>query len=329
MLVLRAIDQQKLLTMSEAIDSVGVALSEFSSHRAITPIRTSIPVAKGNGTALFMPSVVEATNSLGVKFVSVFPDNQLHGKKTIYGLMLLADVMTGEPLAMLEASYLTILRTGAASGLATKLLSREKASVLTIIGTGAQARGVLKAIQAVRPIEQVRLYNRNELKAHDFAEEITEQADFEDLEVLVLKEPDHAVEGADIIVTATSSSTPVFSVGSTTAGVHINAIGSFRPGMQEIPAEVMARADKIVVESWEAALEETGDLINPIEQGLITPEQMYAELGEIVNGSKAGRESDTELTVFKSVGLAAMDVVIAKALYDRAKQLGIGQEVLL
>ncbi|WP_134698668.1 ornithine cyclodeaminase family protein [Ammoniphilus sp. YIM 78166] len=327
MLVLSANDQQQLLTMSEVIDSVGVALSEFSNHRAITPIRTSIPVVKGNGTSLFMPSVVEATDSLGVKFVSVFPDNRLHGKKTIYGMMVLADVMTGEPLAILEASYLTVLRTGAVSGLATKFLSQEKSKVLAIIGTGAQARGVLQAIKAVRSIETVHLYNRNESKAHEFAREITDQFGSESLQVHVFPNADEAVKGGDIVATATNAKTPVFSAESLKPGVHINAIGSFRPTMQEIPTAIVARASKIVVESREAALEETGDLIIPIEQGAITSESIYAELGEIVNGVKSGRESDEELTLFKSVGLAAMDVVVAKALYDRALELGVGQKV--
>jgi len=329
LLILRAKDQQQLLTMSEAIDWVGVALGEFSRQRAVTPIRTSIQVTKGNGTALFMPSVVEATDSLGVKFVSVFPDNKLLGKETIYGVMLLADVMTGEPLAMLEASYLTVLRTGAVAGLATKFLSQEKAKVLTIIGTGAQARGVIKAIQAVRPIEHVHLFNRNEHKAHEFAKEIMEQSVSNGPKVQVFTTSDQAIEGAHIVVTATTASTPVFSAQSVGAGVHINAIGSFRPAMQELPTAIMTKAAKIVVEAKEAALEETGDLIIPIEQGVITNDHIHAELGEIVKGDKAGRESDAEITVFKSVGLAAMDVVIAKALYDRALQLGVGQKVSL
>lgn len=329
MLVLSAENQQHLLTMLEAIDSVGVALGEFSAHRAITPIRMSIPVTKGNGTSLFMPSIVEATDSLGVKFVSVFPDNKLQGKKTIYGVMMLADVMTGQPLALLEASYLTVLRTGAVAGLATRYLSQQKAKTLSMIGTGAQARGLLGAIQAVRPIERIHLYNRTEGKAHEFAREIAEHSAAAGVEVRVFHTADQALAGTDIVVTATNASKPVFSAESVEPGVHLNAIGSFRPTMQELPTEIMTKAAKIVVEAREAALEETGDLIIPIEQGAITSDSLYAELGEIVNGDKMGRESDAEITVFKSVGLAAMDVVIAKALYDRALQLGVGQRVSL
>ncbi|MGE5701048.1 MAG: ornithine cyclodeaminase family protein [Clostridia bacterium] len=328
MLVLSASDQQSILTMNEAIDAVSLALQEYSAHRALSPIRTFLPVRKGNGTSIFMPSAVEATDSLGIKFVSVFPDNKAQGKKTIYGIVIIADVMTGEPLAMLEASNLTVLRTGAASGLATKYLAREDAKTLAVIGTGAQARGAVQAVMAVRGIEQIRLYNRNAAKAHAFAAELQELST-EAVEIIVAERPDDAVLGADVVVTATNSLTPVFSEGMIGAGVHVNAIGSFRPTMQELPTDVIVRADKVVVESVEGALDETGDLLIPIEQGLFSPEQIFAEIGEIAAGAKPGRERADERTVFKSVGLAAMDVVVAKAMVDRAKALGVGQTVVL
>lgn len=326
MLILSAQDQRAVLTVHEAIDAVRVALQEFSAHRALSPIRTFLPVQKGNGTSIFMPSSVEATDSLGIKFVSVFPDNGAKGKKTINGVVILADVMTGEPVAMLEASYLTVLRTGAASGLATRYLARENAKSLAVIGTGAQARGAVNAVAAVRPIEQIRLYNRSLEKAEAFAAELAEQFGAH-VEVFVTASADEAVEGADIIITATNSPTPVFSAERIGAGAHINAIGSFRPTMQELPTEVIVRAGKVVVESVEGALDETGDLLLPIEQGVFAAERIHAELGEITAGEKCGREREDELTVFKSVGLAAMDVVVAKAMVDRAKALGLGQQV--
>lgn len=328
LLIVSAKDQRSILSVHEAIDAVSVSLQEFSAHRALSPIRTFLPVQKGNGTSIFMPSLVEATDSLGLKFVSVFPETGEKGKKTIYGVVILADVMTGEPVAMLEASYLTVLRTGAASGLATRHLARENARSLAVIGTGAQARGAVNAVTAVRSIDQIRLYNRSQQKAESFAAELTEQFGTT-VEVIVAATADDAVSGADIVITATNSPTPVFSAQAIGAGTHINAIGSFRPTMQELPTDVIARAGKVVVESVEGALDETGDLLLPIEQGVFAPERIYAELGEIAAGEKHGREREDELTVFKSVGLAAMDVVVAKAMVDKAKALGLGVEVTL
>ena len=327
MLILNEKDQKELLSMEEAIEAVGIALNEFSHDRAISPIRTAVPVSASNGTSLFMPSLVEAADSLGIKFVSVFPDNKAIGKKTIYGLMVLADVATGEPLAVMDASYLTVLRTGAASGLATRHLARKDAKVATVIGTGAQSRGLIQAILAVRPVEELRLFNRNAQKARDLAQTIAEQYGKDRLAVRVFDSPDEAVKGSDILVTATNSAHPVFSGETISPGIHVNAVGSFRPAMQELPSILMAKADKVVVEAKDAALEETGDLLVPIREGIFSPENIYAELGEIVNGDKPGREREEEMTVFKSVGLAAMDVVVAKAMYDKAIKAGVGQTV--
>lgn len=328
MLVLSEQDQRKILTVKEAIEAVSVALQEFSGHRALSPNRTFLPVTKGNGMSIFMPSSVEGTDSLGIKFVSVFPDNGLKGKKTIYGVVIMADVQTGEPIALLEASYLTALRTGAASGLATRYLAKENAKTLAVVGTGAQARGAVNAVAAVREIEQIRLYNRTPQKAVEFADELSDQFGGS-IEVIVTSSADEAVAGTDIVVTSTNAQKPVFSAASISAGAHINAIGSYRPTMQELPTDLIVRANKVVVESVEGALDETGDLLLPIEAGVFAADRIYAELGEIAAGDKKGRESDDEITVFKSVGLAVMDVVVAKAMIDKAKELGLGQQVSL
>jgi len=264
---------------------------------------------------------------LGVKIVSVFPENQRQGKATIHGVLILCDAATGEPLALLDAASLTILRTGAAAGLATRCLARADAAVLGVIGTGAQAKGVIEAILAVRPIREIRLYNRTAAKAEQLAGQLCKQ--WTDVRVVVVERADQAAAHADVVVTATNSAAPVLSADAVSAGTHMNAIGSFRPTMQELPTELVARADKVVVESREAALAETGDLLVPIRQGLFSVSQIHAELGEIVSGNKGGREREDELTLFKSVGLAAMDVVVATRAYEKARQQGLGQRVSL
>ncbi|MED3562668.1 NAD(P)-binding domain-containing protein [Bacillus xiapuensis] len=325
MLVISEAEIKKAITMDEVMKAVEVALVEYSERRTVTPVRTAISTSQTEGTALFMPSLVESAAGLGMKFVSVFPKNK---DKTIYGVMILSDVESGEPLALMESSSLTVLRTGAASGLATKYLAKEDAKVLGVIGTGSQSRGLIEAILHVRPsVSEIRLFNRTKKKASVLAEELMSR--YQGIEIVIADTADQAVRGADIIVTATTSEKPVFSAESVMEGAHINGVGSFKPSMQEIPTEVITDAAKVVVESKEAALEECGDLINPIQAGLFQEDALYGELGEIINGMKAGREADGEITVFKSVGLAAMDVVVAKAIYDKALELGIGQRVQL
>ncbi|MDV5066695.1 MULTISPECIES: ornithine cyclodeaminase family protein [Bacillus] len=323
MLVISANEQRNLVNMNEVIAYAALALKEFSAERTITPIRTSLPFAKEQNTALIMPSVAEGLETLGVKIVTVVPQNKKIGKKTINGIVMLSDFQTGEPLALLEGSYLTMIRTGALSGVATKHLARHNAKTLCIIGTGEQAKGIAEAIFAVRDIEKVILYNRTEEKAYAFAQYIQEKFN---TPAYVKTNANEAISEADIIVTTTNASTPVFSE-KLQKGVHVNAVGSFRPSMQELPSHAIVGANKVVVESKEAALEETGDLQVPIKEGLFEASDIHAELGQIISGEKAGRENDEEITVFKSVGLAVVDIIVAKYLYERAVEQGIGNKI--
>ena len=323
MLVISANEQRNLVNMNEVIEYAALALKEFSAERTITPIRGSLPFANEKNTALIMPSVAEGLEALGLKVVTVVPENKKVGKKTINGIVMLSDFQTGEPLALLEGSYLTMIRTGALSGVATKHLARHNAKTLCIIGTGEQAKGIAEAVFAVRHIEKVILYNRTEEKAYAFSQYIQEKFG---KPAYVYTSANEAISEADIIVTTTSASTPVFSK-KLQKGVHVNAVGSFRPSMQELPSHVIASANKVVVESKEAALEETGDLQVPIQEGLFKASDIHAELGQIISGEKAGRENDEEVTVFKSVGLAVVDIIVAKYLYERAVECGVGNKI--
>jgi ornithine cyclodeaminase len=313
--------------MSEAIDAVALALTEFSAGRAESPVRISLPVPGARGNSLFMPGLVEGAGALGVKFVSVFPHNRELGKKTIYGIVVLADPTTAEPIALLEASYLTALRTGAGSALATKYLARPESATVGLIGTGAQAEMQLRGVMAVRDIRKVRLFDQFPDSAYRFAQVLTDSLGPEAPQFIVSLTAEDAVRDADIIITATNSLTPVFPRGLVAPGTHINAIGSFRPHMQELPPGVIYPSAKVVVESRETALEETGDLIIPIREGIFRPEDIYAELGEIASGKKKGRERPDEITVWKAVGVAAMDMVVGRRMYDRAVALGLGTEL--
>lgn len=320
MLVINAEEQSSLVDINEIMACVEVALKEFSAQRTITPIRAALPFDQGHNTALIMPSVAEELSSIGLKVVTVAPQNKELGKKTITGIVMLSDFKTGEPVALLEGSYLTMIRTGALSGVATKYLARENAKKLCIIGTGEQAKGLVEVMLAVRNIDEIMLFNRSEQKAHDFADYIKNKFN---KKVQVYTDANEAVSAADIIVTTTNSSTPVFSA-KLKPGVHVNAVGSFRPTMQELPSHAVASAQKVVVESREAALEETGDLITPIHEGVFNASDIFAELGQIAAGELQGRASNEEITVFKSVGLAVVDIVVAKYFYDKAIKQNIG-----
>ncbi|MGE1106555.1 ornithine cyclodeaminase family protein [Bacillus wiedmannii] len=323
MLVISANEQRNLVNMNEVIEYAALALKEFSAKRTITPIRGSLPFANEKNTALIMPSVAEGLEALGLKVVTVVPENKKVGKKTINGIVMLSDFQTGEPLALLEGSYLTMIRTGALSGVATKHLARHNAKTLCIIGTGEQAKGIAEAVFAVRDIDKVILYNRTEEKANAFSQYIQERFS---KPTYVHTNANEAISEADIIVTTTNASTPVFSE-KLQKGVHVNAVGSFRPNMQELPSHAIAGANKVVVESKEAALEETGDLQVPIQEGLFKASDIHAELGQIISGEKDGRKNEEEITIFKSVGLAVVDIIVAKYLYEKAVERGIGNRI--
>jgi ornithine cyclodeaminase len=313
-------DVRAAINMRQAIDAMREAFGQLSAGHAHVPLRLTMATEKG--VTLFMPAYLQATGDLGAKVVSVYGDNPQRGLPMINAVVLVLDNKTGVPLALMDGTYLTALRTGAGAGLATELLARQDASTVAVFGAGAQARTQLEAVRTVRPIREVRIVSRTHASAGRFANEL------EGVDVRVMDDRSAAVRGADIIVAATTSSTPVFDGNDVEAGTHINALGSFKPEMQEIDARVVRRA-KIVVDQRKAALEEAGDLIIPIRQGLISADDIYAELGEIVNGDKAGRTSDDEITFFKSVGNAAQDVATARWVLQAAEEKGLGTVIAL
>lgn len=295
--------------MREAIAAMREAFGQLSAGLARVPVRLRLEAEAG--VTLFMPAYLDRTQDLGAKIVSFYPNNPQRGLPAISALVLVLDSQTGLPTALMEAGYLTALRTGAASGLATDLLARREASVVAIFGAGAQAPAQIEAVCAVRPIREVRIVARRRESADRLAKQI------EGVDVRILDDRSAALAGADIVIAATTSSTPVFDGHDVEPGTHINGIGSYTPEMQEVDATVVQRA-RIVVDSREAALKEAGDLIIPIQQGLIRAEDVDTELGEIVNGIKAGRTSDSEITFFKSVGVAVQDVAVARRVLQAA-----------
>ena len=323
--VLSKHDVQQAVPMREAIEIVKGAFAQLSAGKAVVPLRTQLPVERHEGVTIFMPAYLSESDDLGVKIVSVFPRNLEMELPTIFALMIVVEAATGRPVAAMDGTYLTALRTGAASGAATDLLAREDARVTAIFGAGAQGRTQLLAVCEVRDIEKVRVYDINPQAAEKYAEEMAGKGRVP-ADVKVASSPAEAVREADVLCTATTSKTPVFADSDLKSGVHINAVGSFTPEMQEIPEQTVKRA-RLVVCSREGCLAETGDLVIPIRKSLITEDHIYAELGEIADGIKPGRESAEEITLFKAVGNAVQDVSVARAVLTQAETLGLGVEV--
>ena len=301
-------DIQKKISMARAIDMMRAAFLQLTSGGAIVPVRTVIESRDHMGRVLFMPSYSAEFGLFGMKMVTVFDYNEAINLPVIQGKMLLMDGVTGTPLAVLDAEYLTALRTGAASGLATDLLARHDASVLALFGTGVQAETQLEGILAVRNIKEVMVYGKTEKRTVAFCNEMGKR---HPCNIHVGTPGD--LQQADVICTATTTTTPLFEFNQLKAGVHINGIGSYKPTMQEIGASVITQS-VLIVDQREAVLSEAGDIMIPIQQGLMTKENIHAELGEVISGFRKGRTDDTQVTVFKSVGNAIQDLAIARCM---------------
>ncbi len=327
MLVLSAADVKHALPMAETIEAMKQAYAALSAGKAEVPLRARLPVAPHDGVSLFMPAYVQGENqdSLAIKVVSLFPRNVQQGLPLIHAAVLVLDASTGRPLALLEGGTLTAIRTGAGAGAATDLLARPNSRVGAVFGAGVQARTQLEAMCAVRPLQTVWVYDPNPERTDIFIRQMAGQAAIPG-DLRAAASAQEAVADADIIAAATTSTTPVFADGDLKPGVHISAVGSYTPKMQEIPADTIARA-LVVVDSRSASLAETGDLIQPIQAGLFTAAHIHAELGEIVLGQQAGRTTPDQITYFKSVGVAVQDAVAAQLALTNAQKSGLGQQV--
>lgn len=316
---------RQALPMNRAIEAVKVAFAQLSAGQADVPLRASLDVPRHNGVTLFMPAYLAGDDAMAMKIVSVFNDNPGKGLPLIHALVVVVDAETGAPEAVMDGTYLTALRTGAASGAATDVLARQDARAAAIIGAGAQGRTQLEAVCAVRTIEEAWVYDVDRERAETMATEMRGRIA---ASIGVAETPAQAVRRADVICTATTSANPVFDDANVQPGTHINAIGAYTPEMQEIPAETVLRA-RVVIDHHEAALAEAGDLLIPMEAGMMSVDHIHAELGEIIAGEKVGRQTEDEITLFKSVGVAVQDVAAAGAVLEAAREAGLGTEAAL
>ncbi|SRR5581483_6501153 len=327
MLILTSADVRRALPMSEAIQAMKQAYASLSDRKADAPMRTRLPIPAHDALSLVMPAYVQAQTgeAFAVKVVSLFPQNPSHGLAYIQAAVLVFDPESGRALALLEGSSLTAIRTGAASGAAIDLLARKDSAVVAVFGAGAQGRTQLEAACTARKIQTAFVFDPNVDKAKRFAKEMAGTHSIPK-DVRVAETAKDACEKADIICTATTSKTPVLEDKDLKPGTHISAVGAYTAEMQEIPAQTVLRA-KVIVDSRAASLEEAGDIIQPLRAGLFDESHIHAEIGEIILGRKPGRQSNDEITFFKSVGIAVQDAMAAQVAIENARKMKLGQEV--
>jgi ornithine cyclodeaminase len=315
-LVLDSRQIRELLPMTECIELMADALSALARSEVYQPLRTIIRPPEARGLLGLMPAYrAGEQGAFGLKAICVFPENPAKGKDAHQGAVMLFSRETGELLALMNASEITAIRTAAVSAVATRLLAREDAQQLGIIGAGVQARTHLAALGAVRPVRRARVACRNIEHAEQLAREMQAKCSFS---IEAVRTNEDAVREADVIVTATSSLEPVIDKDWISPGAHVNAIGTHSPNSREIDSATMAAA-RIFVDRRESALNESGDYLLAAKEGLVTAESILGEIGELLVGTKTGRRSSTDITLFKSLGLAIEDVVSADYVYKKAQ----------
>ncbi len=324
MLVLSRADLERVLDPAAVIVAVEAAFREAAAGRAPTLPRAVLPMAKG-GVFVGMISALPRRQALGAKLVTVVESNRKRGLPTLHASYLLSDPETGAPLAFMEAGFLTAVRTGATSAVAAKHLARPDSRRVACFGAGVQAEFQLRYLKEALPIESVAVVGRDPARARTFA---ARMRDALRVPVEVTRDRRAAVREADVVTCATTSPRPVFAGRDLRPGVHVDAVGAFRPTTREVDDETVKRA-RVVVDTYHGAWAEAGDLLIPIKAGAITRRHVRAELAEVVALRKPGRTRPEEITLFKSVGWAPEDAAAARLAYDRARAQGIGTEVSL
>ncbi len=310
-------DVRAVLDPGELIGAMESALAAFSAQAVVQPVRTALEIADRSFFAV-MPALYPERRALGAKLVTVVPANAARGLHTHLAAIALFDAETGEFLAVLDGRYITEVRTAAASAVSARHLARPEARVLGILGSGVQAASHLAALRRVLALGEVRAWSPTRENLLRFAAAHPG--------VCAAPSAEAAVRGADVVVVATTAVTPAVRSEWVSDGAHVIALGACRPSQQELDPELVARA-RLVVDSRAAALQEAGDIVQPIRAGRFGAEHVAAELGEVIGGMKAGRTSVEQVTLFKSLGLAVEDVTAAALAYRRARERGLGQEL--
>lgn len=324
MLLLSREDIKKVFTIKDAIEADKKAFQYVVEGKCEIPLRTNIQAPKYDGCFLFMPAYLEEMDTASLKIINIFPHNIDNGIPSSPAQVLLIDGKTGLVTAVLDGTYVTQLRTGAASGAAFDVLAKKDCRIGALIGTGGQAPTQLEAMLAARTLQEVRVYDMNPERTKAFAETMQEELKDYGARIVPAASSDEAIDDADLIITVTPSSKPVFDGTKVKAGATISCVGAYQHHMQEMDPAILPRASKIYFDSREAVLSESGDILIPLEEGIITEEDFAGDLGDVLLGKVVGRENDDEIIVFETVGVAAQDLVAAKEIYEKAVKAGVG-----
>lgn len=320
-LVLTGSQVMQVLDMDLALSSVQEAFRAYGEGRVNMPPKAYLTLAQGDFRAMYGEIFLDRDHICGLKWVNVHPGNPARGLLTVMAKIILNDPDTGLVFADLDGTHITDYRTGAAGGIAVKYLARTDATRLGLIGAGVQARTQVAAIFKVRSIQEIVVFDRHQEHSQALAAELI--ATYR-IKARAAGEVAEAVRGQDIVVTTTPSRTPVVAREWVSPGTHINAIGADAAGKQELDSAILSTA-KVVVDDW-AQASHSGEINVALAQGELTPEQIYGSLGDIVAGKKPGREASEEITVFDSTGLIIQDLALGLAVYQRAKERGLGEE---
>ncbi len=324
-LILTQAEVRSLLPMEDCMDRMAETLEALARGEGLNPLRTLMKLPEGQGLLGMMPGLSGSPEALGIKVVTVFPGNHGSDYDAHQGVVLLFDPDHGLPVGILDASEVTAIRTAAVSGVATRALAREDASVLALLGSGVQASTHLQAMLAVRAFEKVRVYSPTEENREAFA---WREGERHDVEIEAVASAEEAVRGADVVCTVTSSSDPVLKGAWLAPGMHVNAVGSSVKSARELDTEAVARA-RLFVDRRESTVNEAGDYLFPRAEEAIDEHHIVGEIGEVLLGRVVGRSSAADVTLFKSLGLAVEDLAAAQYALEQAHARGMGTFVPL
>lgn len=322
-LILSSAEVRKLIDMREAIEVVRNTFLAYARKKAQMPAKIYLHLDKYNGDFRAMPAYVEGIEACGLKWVNVHPDNRRLGLPAVMGVIILSDPKNGLPLCIMDATFITALRTGAAGGIAAKFLSRPGSSVVALVGCGSQARSQLSALRELLRINTVYIYDTDAGAARRFLKEVS----YPGVDIKAAANIENCVKVADIIVTTTPSRKPIIKSVWIKDGAHINAVGADAKGKEELDPALLKRA-KIIVDDIEQACH-SGEVNVPLAKKMIAKKDIHATLGEVLAGRRKGRSGAKDITIFDSTGLAIQDVAVAKVVYERAIKREMGRYAVL
>jgi ornithine cyclodeaminase len=319
-LIINQTEVQQLLTMKECIAVVGDALKNLTAGKATMPLRSALWLPEKKGALGLMPAICHDPKSMGIKVVSVFPENTKTEYDSHQGVVILFNTQNGNLISIIDASSITAIRTAAASALATDLLAPQDAEELAIMGSGVQARKHLEAMLLIRPIKRVKVWSRDFEHAQELAK--TESAKH-DVSIEPYQNVEDTVRNADIICTTTAAREPVLFASQVKDNTHINAVGACVSSTRELGSDLVTKS-RFFVDCCESALNESGDFLIPKKEGKIGDDHIAGEIGEVLAGTVTGRRTSEEITIFKSLGIAVEDLFSAEYIYNHALDKGIG-----